>query len=161
MNNIKLIHVLSYFIFTLNAQVQYPNNFFAPPINRKLAIAGTFGELRNNHFHSGIDIKTKQKKNIPIHAAQNGYISRIKVSTSGFGKALYVTHPNGFTTVYAHLEKFNKNIQARTLKEHYKHEKFEIDFSLKKNEITVKEGEIIGFSGNTGSSTLPRLDVET
>ena len=104
-----------------------------------MAIAGTFGELRNDHFHSGIDIKTKQKKNIPIYAAQDGYISRIKVSSYGFGKALYIDHQyidqegktHNFTTVYAHLENFNENITNRALIEHYKKESFEIDFVLK------------------------------
>ena len=86
------------------------------PVDIKIAIGGTFGELRTNHFHSAIDIKTKQKKNIPIYASQDGYISRIKVSSYGFGKALYIEHAGGFTTVYAHLEKFNQedNIQNKT-----------------------------------------------
>ena len=127
MNSNNLIKILICCIFTANAQDKYPKDFFSSPINMKLAIAGTFGELRNNHFHSGIDIKTRQKKNIPIYAAQDGYISRIKVSTYGFGKALYITHASGFTTVYAHLERFNQKIQKRTLEEHYKYEKFEIE----------------------------------
>ena len=126
----------------------------------KIAIAGTFGELRNNHFHSGIDIKTKQKKYIPIYATQDGYVSRIKVSTYGFGKALYINHEQGFTTVYAHLEEFQEQIQQKALEEHYRQELYEIDFSLKENEIEVKKGDTIGFSGNTGSSTAPHLHFE-
>ena len=141
-------------------QNSYPQDFFTSPIDFNIAIAGTFGELRSNHFHSGIDIKTKQKTNIPIYAAQEGYISRIKVSTYGFGKALYVNHPNGFTTVYAHLEKFNDIIQRTTEETQYEKESFEIDFSLNDNQIKVKKGEIIGFSGNTGSSTAPHLHFE-
>ena len=99
----------NFFIYSLYGQ--YPKDFFSSPINHKIAIAGTFGELRNNHFHSGIDIKTKQRKNIPIYAAQDGYISRIKISTHGFGKALYIKHKYGFTTVYAHLQKFEPSLE--------------------------------------------------
>ena len=143
-----------------NGQTEYPKNFFSSPIKMKIAIAGTFGELRNNHFHSGIDIKTKQKKYIPIYATQDGYVSRIKVSTYGFGKALYINHEQGFTTVYAHLEEFQEQIQQKALEEHYRQELYEIDFSLKENEIEVKKGDTIGFSGNTGSSTAPHLHFE-
>jgi hypothetical protein len=157
----KIIFLLVLFLTLItNGQIEYPQNFFTSPIKMKIAIAGTFGELRNNHFHSGIDIKTRQKKNIPICAAQDGYISRIKVSSYGFGKAVYINHKQGFTTVYAHLEKFQENIQKKALKEHYKKEVYEIDFSLKENEIKVKKGDTIGFSGNTGSSTAPHLHFE-
>ena len=139
---------------------KYPKDFFTPPVDIKIAIAGTFGELRSNHFHSGIDIKTKQQKNLPIYASQDGYISRIKISTHGFGKALYINHNNGFTTVYAHLEDFNEIIQKKSKKEQYQRESFEIDVGLEKNLIQVKKGEIIGYSGNTGSSTAPHLHFE-
>ena len=142
------------------SQINYPQDFFISPVDIKIAVAGTFGELRNNHFHSGIDIKTKQQKNIPIYASQSGYISRIKVSSFGFGKALYISHEKGFTTVYAHLERFSDTIQHFAIKEHYKKENYEIDFSLKEDEIFVKQGELIGYSGNTGSSTGPHLHFE-
>ena len=160
MKTINLISIILLSIFSASTQNEYPKDFFGSPVNIKIAIAGTFGELRSNHFHSGIDIKTRQKKNIPIYASQDGYVSRIKVSPYGFGKAIYIEHEKGFTTVYAHLEKFNKKIQARTLKEHYQRENSEIDFALEKNEIKVTKGEIIGFSGNTGSSTGPHLHFE-
>jgi len=160
MKNIYFIIIIIFDTLGINAQSQYPKDFFSSPVDIKIAVAGTFGELRNNHFHSGIDIKTKQKKNIPIYAAQNGYISRIKISTYGFGKALYINHNKGFTTVYAHLERFNTKIQKRVQKKHYEQESFEIDFSLQEKEIFVQKGELIGFSGNTGSSTAPHLHFE-
>ena len=160
MKNIWLIIIILLNILGINAQSQYPKDFFSSPVDIKIAIAGTFGELRNNHFHSGIDIKTKQRKNIPIYAAQDGYVSRIKVSTYGFGKALYINHAKGFTTVYAHLEKFNPKIQQKTNTKHYEKESFELDFTLPKDEVMVKKGELIGFSGNTGSSTAPHLHFE-
>ena len=142
------------------SQNNYPKNYFSSPVNIKIAIAGTFGELRKNHFHSGIDIKTKQKINIPIYASQSGYISRIKVSPFGFGKALYINHPAGYTTVYAHLENFNEEITKIAHDEHFRQKKNEIDFSIKENQITVKKGDLIAFSGNTGSSSGPHLHFE-
>ena len=160
MKNNLILQIFTFLSFTVFGQNEYPKDFFANPVEFKMSIAGTFGELRSNHFHSGIDIKTKQKINIPIHASQDGYVSRIKVSTYGFGKALYINHPNGFTTVYAHLERFNHNIQTKTKSKQYEKESFEIDFGLSSNEIRVKKGEIIGFSGNTGSSTAPHLHFE-
>tara|TARA_B100001250_G_scaffold29687_1_gene24432 strand:+ start:4033 stop:5700 length:1668 start_codon:yes stop_codon:yes gene_type:complete len=160
MKNNLILLILTLLVFPVYSQNEYPKDFFLNPVDFKIAIAGTFGELRSNHFHSGIDIKTKQKPNIPIHASQDGYISRIKVSTSGFGKALYINHPNGFTTVYAHLDRFHDKIQRKTEKKQYEKESFEIDFSLKTDEIEVKKGEVIGFSGNTGSSTAPHLHFE-
>ena len=160
MNIHYLLYTTIFVIFSLKSQVKYPQNFFRSPVDIKIAVAGTFGELRHNHFHSGIDIKTKQKKNIPIYAAQDGYLARIKVSTHGFGKALYIDHPKGFTTVYAHLESFEPLIEERAKKEHYKIEQYEIDFLTKKDSIALKKGDLIGFSGNTGSSTAPHLHFE-
>ena len=119
----KMIFILNIWLVTTQIQFSqnnYPKNYFSSPVDIKIAIAGTFGELRKNHFHSGIDIKTKQKINIPIYASQAGYISRIKVSPFGFGKTLYINHPNGYTTVYAHLENFNKEITKIAHDEHFR-----------------------------------------
>ncbi|MFL0123570.1 M23 family metallopeptidase, partial [Tenacibaculum maritimum] len=88
------------------SQESYPKNYFDSPLKIPTILSGTFGELRNNHFHSGIDIKTQGKEGIKIYAPANGYVSRIKVSQWGFGKALYISHPNGYTTVYAHLKSY-------------------------------------------------------
>lgn len=159
-NVFSILFVWLLFTYVNYSQNNYPKDFFISPVDIKIAIAGTFGELRNNHFHSGIDIKTKQKKNIPIYASQDGYVSRIKVSTYGFGKAIYINHKKGFTTVYAHLNEFNKKIKEFAIEEHYKKENYEIDFALNKDELFVKKGELIGYSGNTGSSTGPHLHFE-
>ena len=107
--------LLLLFIFTfpwvINSQIEYPKDYFSKPIEIPLVLSGNFGELRSNHFHSGLDIKTQNKEGLKIFNSADGYISRIKIAHGGFGKALYVDHPNGFTTVYAHLKKFNKEIE--------------------------------------------------
>ncbi|MDB0615485.1 M23 family metallopeptidase [Tenacibaculum dicentrarchi] len=103
--------IILLFFYSGNAQQQYPRNYFSAPLKIPIILSGTFGELRSNHFHSGIDIKTQGKQGIPIYATANGYVSRIKVSQYGFGKAIYLDHPNGYTTVYAHLQKFEPTIE--------------------------------------------------
>ena len=133
---------------------------YIPPVDIKMFLSGTFGELRSNHFHSGIDIKTQGKIGEEIYAIADGYVSRIKISSYGYGKAIYIDHNNGHTSVYAHLESFPDKIDKIIKKEHYKKEQFEINFYPKKNELLVKQGEIIGFSGNSGSSSGPHLHFE-
>ena len=95
-----------------NAQSSYPQNYFTSPLDITLVLSGTFAELRSNHFHSGLDIKTQGKEGFKTYASAEGYVSRIKISRYGYGKALYITHPNGYTTVYAHLQKFAPKIEA-------------------------------------------------
>ena len=107
----KVFFCLLFFIVSFcNAQTPYPQNYFKSPLDITLVVSGTFAELRSNHFHSGLDLKTKGKEGLNAYAAAEGYVSRIKISRYGYGKALYITHPNGYTTVYAHLQKFSKSI---------------------------------------------------
>jgi len=94
------------------SQNPYPQDYFRSPLDIPIVLAGTFAELRSNHFHSGIDIKTKGTQGLKIYGIADGYVSRIKVAHFGYGKALYVTHPNGYTSVYAHLQKFSPEIEA-------------------------------------------------
>jgi len=126
------------------------------PIN----LSGTFGELRTNHFHSGIDIKTNRVEGLNIYSYEKGYISRIQVSTYGYGKAIYITHPDGKITVYAHLSKFSEKIQNYVKDIQYKRKKFAIKVYPKESEILIEKNEIIGYSGNTGSSSGPHLHFE-
>jgi hypothetical protein len=123
-------------------------------------LTGSMGELRSNHFHAGIDVKTDFKIGLPVYCSADGYVSRIKISSYGYGKVLYITHPNGLTTVYAHLDKLNDTIGAWTLKKQYELQSFDIDVNLKKDELPVKKGQIIAKSGNTGSSGGPHLHYE-
>ena len=103
----KIIFLL-FFTTTVCSQHNYPQNYFQNPLDIGLVLSGTFAELRSNHFHSGLDIKTQQKQGLKVYTAAKGYVSRIKIDHFGYGKALYITHPNGYTTVYAHLKKFSE-----------------------------------------------------
>ncbi len=123
-------------------------------------LAGTVGEIRGSHFHTGIDVKTGGRTGLPIYAVADGYISRIKVSTSGYGYALYMQHPNGTFSVYAHLEAFDPGIASWVLKEQHKKQSFEVDLYPEISQFSFKKGSIIGYSGNTGSSSGPHLHFE-
>jgi hypothetical protein len=126
----------------------------------QLVLSGTFAELRSNHFHSGLDIKTNGKQGLKVYAAATGYVSRIKISRYGYGKALYITHPNGYTTVYAHLQKFSPEIEAYIKKQQYQREQFEIELFPKLNALKIKSDALVAFSGNTGGSSGPHLHFE-
>ncbi|CAM1371532.1 Peptidase M23 [Tenacibaculum litopenaei] len=143
------------------AQKSYPTDYFDPPLKIPIVLAGTFGELRSNHFHSGIDIKTQGKEGLPIYAAADGYVSRIKVGQYGFGKALYLKHPNGYSTVYAHLQKFAPAIQKHVKKTQYAKKKYAIGNLFPSQDMfPVKKGQLIGYGGDTGSSGGPHLHYE-
>ncbi|WP_336129183.1 M23 family metallopeptidase [Mesoflavibacter sp. CH_XMU1422-2] len=138
----------------------YPQDYFASPLDGETILAGTFGELRSNHFHSGLDIKTKQREGLKVYAAASGYVSRIKIAHFGYGKALYITHPNGYTTVYAHLQRFSDKIESFIKKKQYDQESFEVEVFPSNNELILTKGEVIAYSGNTGSSGGPHLHYE-
>ncbi|WP_316636342.1 M23 family metallopeptidase [uncultured Flavobacterium sp.] len=145
------------FIF---AQTQYPKDYFRPPLDIPMQLSGNFGELRPNHFHAGFDLKTNQKEGLTVHAIADGYVSRIKISTFGNGKCIYITHPNGYTSVYGHLQTAVGEIQDYVTKAHYREKAYEIELLLKPNELPVTKGQIIALSGNTGSSEGPHLHFE-
>ena len=150
-------------VFVVNyvlAQNPHPKDYFIDPMEIPLVLSGTFGELRSNHFHAGLDIKTQQKEGIPVQATAEGYISRINVSLWGYGNALYITHPNGYTTVYGHLKEFSPKIDAYVRKKQYEKESFTIRLYPKADELTVSQGETIALSGNSGSSGGPHLHYE-
>ena len=156
----SLILILNSFIifhcFTQsNKSFQFPLNK-----NKQNFLSGTMGELRGDHFHMGIDIKTNGKIGIPIHASKSGYVERIRIGTSGYGRALYMNHNDGTKTVYAHLSKFNNSIEKFITKEQYKIQSFEITRYPEKNKFQFNKGELIGYSGNTGSSSGPHLHFE-
>lgn len=152
------------FILLISSSLISQNNLLKQektnPLDIPIILSGTYGELRSNHFHSGIDIKTKGIQGLNVYSYASGYVSRIKVSHGGYGKALYIKHPDGNTTVYAHLKKFSSKIEEIVKSKQYKRESYEIEFFPKENEISVLENEIIAFSGNTGGTTGPHLHFE-
>lgn len=156
--------LISILFFTLSSQLfgqnKYPKDAFRSPLDFPLVLAGTFGELRSNHFHSGIDIKTKGSSGHPVHAISEGYVSRIKITHGGYGKALYITHPNGYVSVYAHLSRYNGTTKQKVYDKQYEKESYTIEIFPKAGEIPVKKGEIVAFTGNSGSSTAPHLHFE-
>lgn len=152
------------FILLISSSLISQNNLLKQektnPLDIPIILSGTYGELRSNHFHSGIDIKTKGIQGLNVYSYASGYVSRIKVSHGGYGKALYIKHPDGNTTVYAHLKKFSSKIEEIVKSKQYKRESYEIEFFPKENEISVLENEIIAFSGNTGGTSGPHLHFE-
>lgn len=144
----------------LKKEPTYPKNYFQIPLKIPIELAGNFGEVRPNHFHSGMDIKTQGKENLPVYAAADGYISRIKLEKGGFGHALYITHPNGFTTLYAHLNDFAPKIQKYLTEQQYKNKSWMVDLLPDPSAFPIKKGEQIAWSGNTGGSTAPHLHFE-
>jgi hypothetical protein len=144
----------------MNAQRTYPKGYFQAPLDFRLLLSGTFGEIRAGHFHSGMDIKTQGVEGAKVYAVADGYVSRIRVSPFGFGKALYVTHPNGFVSVYGHLNRYNKTIGDYVKASQYKSENFDIELFPEPGQFPVKKGEIIAYSGNSGGSGGPHLHFE-
>lgn len=143
-----------------NNSNKYLEANFADPINLPFILSGSFGELRSNHFHSGLDIKTNNQTGIRVNSIDNGYVSRIKIMLWSYGKVLYITHPNGYTSVYAHLKNFSPKIEAYVKKQQYKNESYEIKLFPKKGKLNVKKGELIALSGNSGGTTGPHLHFE-
>lgn len=162
MKSILLIQLVLLFLVTQisYSQSNYPTSDFISPLDIPLKLSGTFGELRSNHFHSGIDIKTGEKTGLNIYAIANGYVSRIKVQSGGYGKALYITHPNGYVSVYGHLNKYNETINNWVIENQYKNQSYEVDLYLKPGDIEVNQGEIVAYSGNSGRSGGPHLHFE-
>ena len=139
---------------------KYPTDDFVSPVNRQMRLSGTFGELRTNHFHAGLDIKSlNQVSGDPIYATGEGYISRIRVDAFGYGNSIYIDHPNGFTSVYAHLDKFVPEIENYVKEQQYMLESFEVDL-FPGRRFPVTQSQLIAYMGNTGYSFGPHLHFE-
>jgi len=138
------------------------NDYYIFPIKpgQRNGLSGTMGELRSNHFHAGLDIRTEGRTGLPVHAAAEGYISRISVSRGGYGNALYIAHPNGTTTVYAHLDEFKGPVADYVREMQYEKQSFELTLYFKPGEFSVKQGDVVALSGNSGSSGGPHVHFD-
>ncbi len=161
MNKYILLYVLCCYAVIANAQIDPAQTQFISPIQHAIAISGSFGELRPNHFHAGIDLKSSKGVDGDIvMSAEEGHVSRIKIQAAGYGNAIYIDHPNGYTTVYAHLEKFNPAIDSFVRAKQYALKSFSIDIYLGPGELTLAKGETIGYMGNSGRSYGTHLHFE-
>ncbi len=159
---IKFIYVVAFLIlaaiFNTNAQNSKPD--FGSPVNIPISLAGNFCEIRPNHFHSGIDIRTNGKEGLPIFSIGDGYVSRIKVSPTGFGKVVYINHPEGYTSVYAHLSSFIPSLDAFVDSIQKSNESYDIEVFPDTKLFPILKGDTIAISGNSGSSASPHLHFE-
>jgi hypothetical protein len=152
----RLLFILMLFSSLLRAQEAY----YTDPLKIPLFLSGSFAELRSNHFHSGIDIKTQGVTGLPVYAVADGAVSRIVVSPTGYGNALYIDHPNGTTSVYGHLSRFSPEIQNYVKNKQYEKKSFKVDLQVPSNLFKVKKDQVIANSGNSGSSGGPHLHFE-
>ncbi len=143
-------------LFTLNSQEYNLNS----PIDLPLNLSGTFGEFRSSHFHYGLDVTTNKKSGYNVYSIDSGSITRIKVSTSGYGKVLYINHPNGLTSIYAHLKEFSPKIQEYIKTQQYLNKSYSVQKFFNNGEMKVNKGDLIGYTGNTGGSSGPHLHFE-
>ena len=156
----RIKHLLFISLFAILSPFIQAQNEATPPLDIPLKLSGTFGEFRPTHFHAGLDIKTQGKQGFKVSSIKAGSIRRIRVATTGYGKCLYIQHADGTTSVYAHLKKFAPKIESFIKAYQYEQETFVTQKFLKLGEITVEQGEIIGYSGNTGGSLGPHLHFE-
>ena len=138
----------------------YPQGYFRWPVGAAIGIAANFGELRPNHYHMGLDARTDRKQNVPVYASAGGYIAKVKIEPSGFGRCIYINHPNGLTTLYAHLNDFNPALEKYVTAQQYKLQQWNVFIDIPSDLFPVNKGDLIAYSGNTGGSQGPHTHFE-
>ncbi len=147
-------------VFSKSHTQIYPQNYFRNPLNIKMELVANFGELRNNHWHMGLDIRTQQRENLPVYAAAEGYIAMVKIEPVGFGRAIYINHPNGLTTVYAHLNNFTPSLERWVKDQQYILESWAVELNVPSHLFPLEKGQFFAYSGNTGGSAGPHVHFE-
>ena len=155
---------LQLFFLMTNAQLfpdpDYPSDYFSYPLRIPMRLNANFGEMRPNHFHMGLDLFTERRENLPVYAPADGWVSKLKIDPSGFGNAIYLSHPNGYTTLYAHMNSFASFMEEALEDGQYANESWKGDVNFSENVLKVKKGDFIGYSGNTGASAGPHVHYE-
>lgn len=154
------LFLTSYFLLHTAAKAQYPRFIFRNPLGIPMHLIANFGEVRSDHYHMGLDLRTQQRENLPVFAAAEGYVSRVMVDADGYGKSIYITHPNGYTTLYAHLNKFFPALQDFVERKQYHDESWKQDIIFGSSQFRVAKGQFIAYSGATGSVEGPHLHFE-
>jgi hypothetical protein len=154
------LFIFSVLYFNNINDIPKDRTIFISPLKIPQLLSANFGELRIDHFHSGLDIKTQGVTGKEVVAAADGYIYRISITAGGFGNALYIRHPSGYSTVYGHLEKFVPEIDKYVKDQQYERRTFPITLFPLKEQFPVKQGQIIAYSGNSGASGGPHLHFE-
>ena len=158
---IFLVLLCTAFTINIATKKNYPQDYFRSPIDQAIRLSGTFGELRPNHFHAGIDIKSKDGKvGQRLFAIADGYVNRIKVQSGGYGNVLYIQHPNGYSSTYAHMDRYRKDIADFVKKAQYEKESFEVELFPSPEQFPLKKGEVIGRMGTSGRSFGPHVHFE-
>jgi hypothetical protein len=160
MNRRLLIFLLIFFQYFFSQAQSYPQNYFRHPLDIPMQLVANFGEIRTNHWHMGLDIRTQQRVNLPVHAAADGYIARVSIEPGGFGQAVYINHPNGYTTVYGHLNSFFSALADYVKQKQYEQQQWSVNLILPPNLFPVNKGDIIALSGSTGASEGPHVHFE-
>lgn len=153
------ILVLLFHFSSLHSQ-ELPQGYFRNPLGMDIGLSATFAEFRSGHFHSGIDIRTGGAIGQPVYAAADGYVAKVSISPWGGGKILYIKHPNGYTSVYMHLDSYIGAIGKAVLREQYARQSYSINKLFAPGELPVKQGQLVARSGNTGGSGGPHLHFE-
>lgn len=157
----KFLITLTLVLFIAYVYAQsYPKGYFRHPLSIPMELVSNFGELRTNHWHMGLDIRTQQRENLRVYASAEGYIAKVKIEPGGFGRAIYINHPNGYTTLYAHLNNLMPALEKWVKQEQYRLESWQVDLQIPPHLFPVKKGDFIAFSGNTGGSAGPHVHFE-
>jgi murein DD-endopeptidase MepM/ murein hydrolase activator NlpD len=150
----------SLLLISFSASAQYPRFIFRNPLGIPMYLIANYGEVRNDHFHMGLDLRTQLRENLPVYSAAEGYVSRITIEADGYGKCIYITHPNGYTTLYAHLNRFFPALERFTRHKQHHDERWEQDIKFSRGQFPVAKGQYIALSGSTGAVEGPHLHFE-